>query len=122
MRLLAILAFLSCLPFPTAVAINSYRFGYGLNDAFWRTLVAPIEGTIWSPKFDESKFSAIRVGMRASEVVKLIGVPLHQYCGKEDCFWLYTALETGLPGYDQRWLVFDLTEQVIEIRKSFELD
>ena len=122
MRLITVLALLIYLPFPTAVAINSYRFGYGLNDAFWRTLVAPIEGTIWAPQFDESKFSKIRVGMRAPDVVELIGKPLHQYCGKEDCFWLYTTLETGLPGYDQRWLVFDLAERVIETRKSFELD
>jgi hypothetical protein len=122
MRLVIVLALLSCLSFPTALAINSYRFGYGLKDAFWRTLVSPVEGTIWAPQFDESKFSKIRFGMRAPDVVRLIGEPLHKYCGKEDCFWLYTTLENGLPGYDQRWLVFDLAERVIEIRKSFELD
>src|SRR3990167_169862 len=121
MRLIAILAFLSCLPFPTLVTINSYRFGYGWSDAFWRTLLAPIEGTIRAPQFDESKFSKIRIGMSAPEVVKLIGEPLRKDCGKEDCFWIYTWLETGLPGYDQRWLIFDLAERVIEIRKSFYL-
>lgn len=108
--------------FSLGVAINSYRFGYGWNDAFWRTLVAPVEGTIWVPKFDESKFSKVRIGMSAHEVVQLIGNPLRKDCGKEDCFWIYTWLETALPGYDQRWLIFDLKERVIEIRKSFELD
>jgi len=122
LRLFALLAFLSFLPFPTAVTINSYHFGYGWNDAFWRTLVAPVEGTIWAPQFDESKFSKVRIGMSAPEVTKLIGDPLQKDCGEEDCFWLYTKLESGLPGYDQRWLIFDLKERVIEIRKSFELD
>jgi len=122
MRLIALLAFLSCLPFPTLVAINSYRFGYEWNDALWRTLLAPVEGTIWAPQFDESKFSKIRVGMSASEVAKLTGEPLRKNCGDKYCFWRYTELETDLPGYDQRWVVFNLAERVTEIRKSFYLD
>jgi len=108
--------------FPVSVAINSFRFGYGLEDAFWRTLVAPVEGTIWPPQFDDSKFSQIRVGMIASEVKALVGEPLRKNCGKESCFWRYTELEADLPGYDQRWLVLDVAERVIEIRKSFYLD
>lgn len=122
MRLIAVVAFFSCLPFPTLVAINSYRFGYGWNDAFWRTLVAPVEGTIWAPQFDESKFSKVRIGMTAPDVERLVGEPLSKDCGEKYCFWLYTTLETGLPGYDQRWLIFNLKERVIEIRKSFYLD
>ena len=122
MKLIRLTVIILSLIFPLSVAINSYRFGYGLNDAFWRTLVAPVEGTIWAPQFDESKFSKIRIGMNAPEVVKLIGEPFRKNCDKEDCFWIYTKLETGLPGYDQRWLIFDLAERVIEVRKSFELD
>lgn len=122
MRALKLAVAFALFAFPTAVTVNSIRFGYGLEDAVWRTLVSPVEGTIWPPQFDESKFSKIRVGMNSSEVTALVGEPLRKSCGNEFCFWRYTELEADLPGYDQRWLIFNLAERVIEIRKSFYLD
>lgn len=112
----------AALLFPAAVGINSIRFGYGFEDAVWRTIVSPVEGTIWPENFHDSKFSVIRVGMHMSEVAALVGEPLRKSCGSESCFWRYTELEADLPGYDQRWVIFDLAEHVIEIRKTFYLD
>jgi len=122
MKLIGRAIFVFSLAFSAGVTINSYRFGYEISDAFWRTLMAPVEGTIWAPEFDETKFSKIRIGMSTPEVIDLIGDPFRTDCGDKDCFWIYTKLEAGLPGYDQRWLVFDATKRVREIRKSFYLD
>lgn len=108
--------------FFTMVTINAVRFQYGMGDAFWRTLMTPFEGTVWAPRFEESKFSKVKVGMNGLEVLSLLGPPLRKDCGKEDCFWLYTWQDTGTADFDQRWLVLDLKERVIEIRKSFFID
>jgi len=108
--------------FPVSVGVNAIRFGYDFENAVWRTIVSPVEGTIWAPDFDESKFSKIQIGMHQSEVKALVGAPLRDKCDRAPCFWRYTELESGLPGYDQRWVVFDSAGRVIEIRKEFYLD
>jgi hypothetical protein len=104
------------------MTINAIRFQYGVEDAFWRTFMSPFEGTVWATQFEESKFSKIRIGMSASEMVKLIGNPLRKDCGKEDCFWIYTWQDTETADFDQRWVIVDLSERVTEIRKSFFID
>lgn len=122
MKIFKILVVIAFLFFPVAVGVNALRFDYGFEDAVWRTIVAPVEGTIWPPDFDDSKFSKIRIGMHKSEVKALLGEPLRKDCAEPPCFWRYTELEAGLPGYDQRWLIFDTEGRVIEIRKTFYLD
>jgi len=122
MRLIAMLVFLSCLPFPTAVAFNSYRFGYGLKDAFWRTLMTPFEGSVWAPGFSEAAFSKVKIGMHSSEVFQLLGAPIRNPNGLTGSIWMYTWQETGSADFDQRWLDFDPSGHVKEIRKSFFID
>ena len=115
-------AFLANAIFIVAVAANVLRFQYGAEDAFWRTLMSPFEGTVWTPQFSESAFAKIEVGMAASEVVGLVGKPLRRDCGTMGCFWIYTWHDSDTADFDQRWVVFDVAERVSEIRKSFFID
>ncbi len=108
--------------FPVAVAINSFRFGYNLKEAYWRTLMTPFEGTVWTPGFKESAFSRLRIGMAAAEVFALLGDPIRKSCGDFGCLWIYTWQDTGSADFDQRWVIFDSSEHVKEIRKSFFID
>ncbi|HAZ12727.1 MAG: hypothetical protein A2X86_13995 [Bdellovibrionales bacterium GWA2_49_15] len=109
--------------FACAVAVNMHRFGYNLNDGFWRTLMFPFEGTVWAPRFTEDNFNKIKQGMSASSVREILGEPLRQdsECS-EICFWYYTGQDTGTADFDQRWIVFNNANQVMEIRKSFFID
>ena len=102
--------------------VNAVRFQYGLEDAFWRTFMTPFEGTVWAPGFKESEFAKVREGMKAGEVLNLLGEPLRRDCDKNDCFWIYTWQNTGTADFDQRWVIVDANEHVIEIRKSFFID
>lgn len=122
MKIFKIAVVIAFLFFPTFVGINAFRFGYNFEDAVWRTFLDPIEGTIWPPNFNDADFSKIRIGMHKSEVRAIAGKPLREECEDAPCFWRYTELEAGLPGYDQRWVVFDSSDRVIEIRKTFYLD
>lgn len=108
--------------FFAAVAANSYRFQYGAEDAFLRTLMSPFEGTVWAAQFRETAFAKVEVGMNASEVIGLLGNPLRRDCGTTGCFWIYTWHDSDTADFDQRWVVFDVAERVIEIRKSFYID
>jgi len=102
--------------------VNAVRFQYGPEDAFWRTLMTPFEGTVWAPGFKESEFSKVRVGMMVEEVVKLLGEPIRRSCDEKDCHLTYTWHDTATADYDQRWVVVDPSERVIEIHKSFFID
>jgi hypothetical protein len=107
--------------FVTCVTINAVRFQYGLSDAFWRTIMTPFEGTVWASEFKESEFSKVQIGMLETEVMRLLGSPLRKDCN-EKCFWIYTWQVTGTADFDQRWVIFDLNQKVVEIRKSFFID
>ncbi len=113
---------LGILLFFTMMTVNAFRFQYGFGDAFWRTVMIPFEGTVWAPGFQESEFLKVRIGMLAGEVVKLLGEPIRKSCDEKDCFWIYTWQDTGTADFDQRWVIVDSTEHVIEIRKSFFID
>jgi hypothetical protein len=121
MKLLKAFSAVSVL-FVLTIVVNAARFQYGIEDAFWRTFMTPFEGTVWAPQFEESRFSKIKVGMSAPEVLKLLGHPLRKDCGNEDCFWIYTWHDTGTTDFDQRWVIFSLVGRVIEVRKSFFID
>lgn len=108
--------------FGLGVVFNAVRFGYGPDDAFWRTLMVPFEGTVWAPGFSEAAFSKLRLGMPSSEVTSLLGEPLRKDCGEDECFWIYTWQDTQTADFDQRWVIFDLSDRVQEVRKSFFID
>jgi hypothetical protein len=114
--------FMISLLFPAAMAINSYRFGYGFENAFWRTLMTPFEGTVWAPGFKESTFSKISVGMPSLEVFRLLGDPIRKDCDHTGCLWIYTWQNTGTADFDKRWLDIDLAGRVKEVKKSFFID
>lgn len=108
--------------FGLATLLNAARFGYGPNDAFWRTLLTAFEGTVWAPGFSEAAFLKVRTGMVASEVASLVGDPLRKDCGEHRCIWIYTWQDTQTADFDQRWVIFGATKRVEEIRKSFYID
>lgn len=101
-----------------------YSFGYGASDAFSRVVWSIDEGTIWAPGFSEKKFNKIRIGMNSKEVLNILGRPLETSgdCQEEGCFWHYTKQDSGTSDFDQRWIVFNKSFQVEEIRKSFFID
>lgn len=102
---------------------NMYKFGYGLNDAFYRVVWSIDEGTIWSKNFSEEAFLKVKVGMSMNEVLHLLGKPLDDLTSCLDgCFWYYTRQDAGTSDFDQRWIVFDQSKKVKEIRKSFFID
>lgn len=108
--------------FTFSIAINMYRFNYGINDGFWRTLMAPFTGTIWAPSFSESNFDQIKISMNSVQVLSLLDEPLRKDCDIKECFWIYTSQDTSTADFDQRWVIFDNADKVIEIRKSFFID
>lgn len=114
---------LTMVVFICGVAINIQRFGYNLNDGFWRTLMFPFEGTVWASGFSEANFNKIKLGMSVTQVQEILGEPLRKddEC-RELCFWLYSGHDTGTADFDQRWVVFNNADLVIEIRKSFFID
>jgi len=50
------------------IGINKIRYNYNWSDTFWRTLMTPFTGTIWSKGFSENNFLKIKIGMQKSEV------------------------------------------------------
>jgi len=109
--------------FSLGMTINAYRFGYGFEDVFFRTLLFMCEGTTWSDNFSEEAFNKIQLGMTKEEVQLLLGDPIGKSsCKKSICFWLYTGHDTGTADFDQRWIVFGEDKRVQEVRKSFYID
>ena len=99
-----------------------YQFGYGFNDAFWRVVWAIIEGTIYADSFSEEKFHSIKLGMTKDQVKEILGNPLNDEGLQKNSFWYYTHHDHPTSDFDQRWVVFDKSEAVIEIRKGFFID
>jgi hypothetical protein len=99
-----------------------WRFGYGVNDAFWRTLLIPCEGTIWAKGFEEKKFNQVKLGMNGEDVKALLGLPLRNGCNEVHCFMVYTNQDTSTADYDERVVVTDLNNKVVEIKKTFFID
>ena len=102
---------------------NMHKYGYGVNDAFWRVVWAIDEGTIWAENFSEEKFKKVKVGMTMEQVVSLLGQPLNssERC-ENGCSWSYTKQDSGSSDYDQRRIFFDKNRLVIEVRKTFFID
>ena len=98
------------------------RLNYNLDDAFWRTLLSPFEGTIWAKDFRLENFEKVFMGMSSQEVYKLLGTPLRSHCTPEGCLLIYSWQDTGTADFDQRWVGINSIGQVNEIRKSFFID
>jgi hypothetical protein len=105
-----------------ATPINKWRFGYGWGEAFGRTVMAPMTGTLWAKDFSERKFSSVHLGMTRPEVVQLLGKPLREGCGDSGCTWLYSWQDTGTADFDRRWVGFDLKGHVDRIYHDFFVD
>lgn len=111
------------LSFGTMVVVNKVRFYYVWEDAFFRTLLAPFENTVWAPGFSVKNFEKARLGMDTAEISRLLGEPLRKDCGEDGgCFWLYSWQASGTDDFDQRWVIFNDEEKVSELRKSFFID
>jgi hypothetical protein len=109
--------------FGTAVVVNKVRFYYDWKDAFFRTLMAAFEDTVWAPGFLIANFESARLEMDKTEITKLLGEPLRKDCGDDgDCFWIYSWHVAGTDDFDQRWVVFNKSGKVSELRKSFFID
>lgn len=103
---------------------NMKRYGYGVEDAFFRYIFDIDEETIWIENFSEEKFDKIKIGMTNKQVLNLMGKPLYDFeeqCA-DFCFWEYADQARNNGDFDQRWVVFDKSYKVIEIRKTFYID
>lgn len=108
--------------FGVAVVVNKVRLRYDWETAYWRTLMTPLTGTVWSKDFTEEAFAQIKLGMSSSEVKALLGEPLRRDCDEEGCFWPYTGQDTDTADSDRRWVTFDVKDRVIKIRHEFHID
>lgn len=112
--------------FVITLGFNKIRFRYEWSDATKRTLMAPFAGTLWADGFSEEKFAKVTLGMPMSEVERLLGRPLKEWCGPEDdktgCTWLYSWQDTPTADYDRRWVSFNASGRVDELRHDFFID
>jgi len=104
------------------IGINKIRYNYNWSDTFWRTLMTPFTGTIWSKGFSENNFLKIKIGMQKSEVDKLIGDPLLYSCESKGCSAYYSRQDTPTADYDRRWIEFDSSGKVFKVIKKFYID
>lgn len=108
--------------FGIMILMNKIRFYYDWKNAFWRTLMAPFEGTIWAENYSEEHFMNIRPGMSMSSVEVLLGKPLRITCSKEGCTWIYSNQDTPTADYDRRWVSFSVNGSVNDITHKFYID
>lgn len=113
--------------FLAMMIVNKIRFYYDWREAFFRTVMAPFEDTIWAPDFTLENFEKVRLSMHETEVKKILGEPLSK-CDSDrrgrnyPCIWTYSWHVNGRDDFDQRWLLFDEEGKVVEIKKSFFID
>lgn len=104
------------------VIMNKVRYRYAWDDAFWRTLLAPITKTVWAEKFSETNFAKIKNGMTNAEVLKLLSEPLDRNCDKDGCIWPYSYWHKDAIEFDRRWVVFDNQGRVNHVWHQFYID
>jgi hypothetical protein len=108
--------------FFASVVWNKVQYNYDWENAFWRTYLAPITGTVWATGFTEENFKKVKPGMSSSVVRKLVGHPLNESCGSWGCSWMYSREEPDVPETDRRWVRFDLSDKVDKIWHEFHID
>lgn len=111
--------------FVSNIVLNVVRFHYGFSDALARTLLAPIEGTVWPENFSESAFATLKAGMTMDEVKNVLGKPIKEECFKTEvgasCIWNYTIHEI-VEHYDRRRVNFDANGYIKSIEHEFYID
>jgi hypothetical protein len=108
--------------FGATLVANKVRFRYDWENAYWRTLMTPMTGTVWTKGFSEDSFAKVSHGMQSSEVLALLGEPLRKNCDQDGCFWPYTGQDTDTADSDRRWIVFNAKDRVVEIVHEFHID
>lgn len=111
--------------FVANIVFNMARFYYSFSDALARTLLAPIEGTVWPEGFSESAFANLKIGMTMDDVRSLVGKPMKEACYETEagpgCTWNYTVHEI-VEHYDRRRVDFDANNHVESIEHEFYID
>jgi hypothetical protein len=116
------ISLLFALLFLVTLIVNKIRFHYGWRDAFFRTFLAGFEATRWAPGFSLDAFEKARLQMDQSEISQLLGEPLRKDCDSHvECIWIYSWQMFGTDEFDQRWIVFNRSGKVSELRKCFLL-
>jgi hypothetical protein len=111
------------LSFVVIVILNKVRFHYGWRDALLRTILAGFEATRWAHDFSLEAFEQAKLQMDQSEISLLLGEPLRKDCDAHgECIWIYSWQTSGTDDFDQRWIVFNPSGKVSEVRKSFFID
>ena len=109
--------------FGTMIVVNKIHFYYGWEDAFFRTVFAPFEDTVWAPSFSLQNFEKIQFAMSKTEITRLLGEPLRKDCANDDpCMWIYSWQVEGTDDFDLRWVIFNKEGKVAELRKEFFID
>jgi len=124
----------------TALLIGSLVFSYFLGIAplsEGKHIIRPYIDTHFAEEYSPEKFDHIKLGMRKSEVVKLIGEPLYKGEGYYDTLitnFYYTGdgkllnrRKPGVQEYDDfAWyrstIGFDTTETVVYLDKGWSRD
>lgn len=101
---------------------NKVHFQYGLVDTFARTFLSILEDTVWSPKFNEEKFSQIKIGMSKNEVINILDLPLKEFCDQESCLLSYSRQKDGVSSYDRRDIFLNEKRKVTSIAREFWID
>jgi hypothetical protein len=79
------------------------------------------EDTQYSPGYSDRGFRAVRMGMEASEVERLLGKPLNQRVKPDETYW-YFARSPGSTHYRVRIIRFYSNGRVREKLSYFYLD
>jgi outer membrane protein assembly factor BamE (lipoprotein component of BamABCDE complex) len=80
------------------------------------------DGTVYAKGYDESRFRAIRTGMTASQVEKLMGPPLPRpRWWPDDDVWFYTFFSQQRTSHRMRRVVFR-DGKVVEVINDFYVD
>ena len=79
------------------------------------------EATVYAKSFSESRFRSLKTGMKAADVMRVMGPPLKQTpWGQFPQVWLYTDQRTITDNFWRRWVAVDVnTDKVVLIISDF---
>ena len=99
-----------------------YSFKYNFGNALARSLLFPLEDTIWAKKFSEENFSKITIGMTEDNVYSTLGHPIRNDCRKDSCLLEYTLQSDGNSSHDQRNIFLHDDRKVRLVVRQFWID
>ena len=95
--------------------------GYG---GWFLSLFAQKEDTVYAPRYTDSSFRKIKIGMTEQDVMELVGKPLEAYAverrGRQCVGWRFSRSEKGT-SYKVRSILFS-DGRVFEVFRDFYLD